>query len=138
MAVTEPDAGTNTLEIETRAKRDGDEFAINGQKMWTSGADRADAMMIVTRTKSLKEAESRSDGLSLFVIDLPADGIEIETLSKVGSTTLTPARCFLTTSRFTRASCLATSTAAGATSATPSTSNGCQRRGCGRHRRTLP
>jgi len=84
MGLTEPDAGTNTFAMETTAERDGDEFVINGQKMWTSGADRADAMMLVTRTKPLDEVEYRSEGISLFLVDLPADGIEVETIPKIG------------------------------------------------------
>jgi acyl-CoA dehydrogenase len=84
MGLTEPDAGTNTFAMETTAERDGDEFVINGQKMWTSGADRGDAMMLVTRTKPLDDVDHRSDGISLFLVDLPADGVEVEKIPKVG------------------------------------------------------
>lgn len=84
MGLTESDAGTNTLAIETRAKRDGEDFVINGQKMWTSGADRADAMLLVTRTKPLGEVDRKTDGITLFVVDLPAEGIEIERIHKLG------------------------------------------------------
>lgn len=84
MGLTEPDAGTNTLAIETRAEREGDEFVINGQKMWTSGADRADAMLLVTRTKPLAEVDRKTDGITLFIVDMPAEGVEIERIHKLG------------------------------------------------------
>ncbi|PSQ11912.1 acyl-CoA dehydrogenase [Halobacteriales archaeon QS_5_70_15] len=84
MGLTEPDAGTNTLAIETRAERDGDEFVINGRKMWTSGADRADAMLLITRTKPLEAVDRKTDGITLFVVDMPADGVEIERIHKLG------------------------------------------------------
>lgn len=84
MGLTEPDAGTNTLEMDTFVERDGDEFVINGQKMWCSGADRADVMFLVARTTPLDEVERRTEGLSLFLIDLPANGMEIESIPKLG------------------------------------------------------
>ncbi|NIP66585.1 acyl-CoA dehydrogenase, partial [Candidatus Bathyarchaeota archaeon] len=51
LALTEPDAGTNTLNTRTRAVREGDEYVIDGQKMFISGADRAEGMILVTRTR---------------------------------------------------------------------------------------
>jgi len=70
LGVTEPNAGTNTVNIDTRAERDGDEFVINGQKTFISGVDVSDAMLLVTRTSPL-DPENPTDGLTLFILSDP-------------------------------------------------------------------
>ncbi len=79
-AVTEPDAGSNTFRIKTAARRDGDNYVLNGQKIFISGVDVADYMLVVTRTTSLEEAQAqgkpKSYGLSLFIVDTKSKGIE--------------------------------------------------------------
>jgi acyl-CoA dehydrogenase len=79
-AITEPNAGTNALSIETNAKRDGDNYVINGHKTFISGFDVADYMLLVARTKTveeLKEAgQPKAYGMSLFVVDTKSKGIE--------------------------------------------------------------
>ena len=84
LALTEPDAGTNTLNISTAAVRDGDDFVVNGQKMFISGADRAKGMLLVTRTTPIDKAPKRTLGLSLFVVDLPNSAVEIIPIEKHG------------------------------------------------------
>jgi acyl-CoA dehydrogenase len=82
MALTEPDAGTNTLAIKTRAVKEGDEWVINGNKIWISGADRAKGMLIVARTTPLEKAPKKTFGLSLFLADLPNKAIKVNPIPK--------------------------------------------------------
>ncbi len=84
MALTEPDAGTNTLAIRTRAVKDGDEWVINGNKIFISGADRAKGMLIIARTTPREEAPKKTYGLSLFLADLPNDAIKVNPIPKHG------------------------------------------------------
>ncbi len=84
LALTEPDAGTNTLNTQTMAVEERDGFLINGRKTFISGADRAKGMVLVTRTTSLKKAPKRTLGLSLFLVDLPDPSIEIAPIEKHG------------------------------------------------------
>jgi acyl-CoA dehydrogenase len=84
LALTEPDAGTNTLNTRTMAVKQGDEYVINGQKMFISGADRAKGMLLVTRTTPLEKVAKRSLGLSLFVVGLPDPAVEIIPIEKHG------------------------------------------------------
>ena len=68
--VTEPTSGTDTLALKTTARRDGDEYVINGQKIWTSRVEHSDLMVLLARTTPREEAKSKTDGLSVFLIDL--------------------------------------------------------------------
>ncbi len=68
--VTEPTSGTDTLALKTTAKRDGDEYVINGQKIWTSRAEHSDLMLLLARTTPRADVKKRTDGLSVFLIDL--------------------------------------------------------------------
>ena len=68
--VTEPISGTDTLSLQTTARRDGDQYVINGQKIWTSRAEHSDLMVLLARTTPREQAASRTDGLSVFLIDL--------------------------------------------------------------------
>jgi len=84
LALTEPDAGTNTLNTKTMAVKEGDEYLINGQKMFISGVDRAKGMVLITRTTPLEKVPKRTLGLSLFLVDLPNPAIEIIPIDKHG------------------------------------------------------
>ncbi|MEM2175759.1 MAG: acyl-CoA dehydrogenase family protein [Archaeoglobaceae archaeon] len=84
MALTEPDAGTNTLAIKTKAVKDGDEWVINGNKIWISGADRAKGMLIVARTTPLEKAQKKTFGISLFLADLPNKAVKVNPIPKHG------------------------------------------------------
>lgn len=68
--VTEPNAGSDTTRIQTRAERDGDEYVITGQKIWTSRAQHSDLMLLLARTTPLEKVAKRTAGLSLFLVDL--------------------------------------------------------------------
>jgi acyl-CoA dehydrogenase len=68
--VTEPSSGTDTLALKTTAKRDGDHYIINGQKLWTSRAEHSDLMMLLARTTARDQAASKTDGLSVFLVDM--------------------------------------------------------------------
>ena len=69
-ALTEPNAGSDSTAIETRAVRDGDEYVINGQKIWTSRVDASDYLLLVARTTPKDEVEKRTRGISMFLVDL--------------------------------------------------------------------
>ena len=68
--VTEPTSGTNTLSIQTNAKKKGNKYIINGQKIWTSRAEHSDLMLLLARTKPLSEVSKKTDGLSVFLLDM--------------------------------------------------------------------
>ena len=68
--VSEPTSGTDTLSLKTRAVRDGDHYVINGQKIWTSRAEHSDLMALLARTTPREEAASKTEGLSLFLVDM--------------------------------------------------------------------
>ena len=69
-AVTEPTAGTDTTSISTIAVRDGDNYRVNGQKVWISRAEHSDLMILLARTTPLTEVKKKSDGLSVFIVDM--------------------------------------------------------------------
>lgn len=81
MGLTEPNAGTNTLSIETTAERDGDEFVIDGEKTFISSVENADEMLLVARTSALDPADPTHGG-TLFLVSDPADrkAISLSTL----------------------------------------------------------
>ena len=68
--VTEPTSGTDTLALRTTAVRDGDDYVINGQKIWTSRAEHSDLMILLARTTPRDQAASRTGGLSVFLVDM--------------------------------------------------------------------
>lgn len=68
--VTEPTSGTDTLALKTTATRDGDHYIVKGQKIWTSRAAQSDLMLLLARTTPRDKVEKKTDGLSVFLIDL--------------------------------------------------------------------
>jgi acyl-CoA dehydrogenase len=81
--VTEPTSGTDTTSLRTRAVRDGEHYVVNGQKVWTSRAAHSDLMLLLARTTPLGEVAKKSDGLSVFLVDLReavGNGLEIRPL----------------------------------------------------------
>jgi acyl-CoA dehydrogenase len=82
--VTEPDAGTDTAAITTRAVRDGSGYRVTGRKVWTSKALESDRVLLLTRTTPLAECAKRTDGLTLFVASLRDPAVGIKPISKVG------------------------------------------------------
>lgn len=80
--VTEPTSGTDTLSLRTTAvKNDAGNYVVNGQKIWTSRVEHSDLMLLLARTQSKDEVEKRTDGLSVFIIDIReavGNGLEIK------------------------------------------------------------
>jgi acyl-CoA dehydrogenase len=68
--VTEPTSGTDTLSLRTTALRKGDHYVVNGQKIWTSRAEHSDLLLLLARTTPREKAKSRTDGLSVFLVDM--------------------------------------------------------------------
>jgi acyl-CoA dehydrogenase len=82
--VTEPNTGLNTLKLKTMAKRLGDRYIVNGQKVWISTAQVAHKIMLLARTTPIGEVTSPSQGLSLFYTDLDRRKIEVREIEKMG------------------------------------------------------
>ncbi len=80
--VTEPTSGTDTLSLRTTAvKNENGDYVVNGQKIWTSRVEHSDLMLLLARTQSKDEVEKRTDGLSVFIIDIReavGNGMEIK------------------------------------------------------------
>ena len=75
--VTEPTSGTDTLSLRTTAVRDGNaSYVINGQKIWTSRAEHSDLMLLLARTTPREQVKTRTDGLSVFLVDMHLAGSE--------------------------------------------------------------
>ena len=70
MAVTEPTAGTDTTKLKTTAVRMGDRYIVNGQKVWISRVQHSDLMVLLARTTALAEVQKKSDGMSVFIVDV--------------------------------------------------------------------
>jgi len=70
MGVTEPSAGTDTSKIKTVATRKGDRYVVNGQKVWTSRLQHSELMILLARTTPLAEVKKKSEGMSIFIVDL--------------------------------------------------------------------
>lgn len=68
--VTEPSSGTDTTSLKTFARREGDHYVINGQKIWTSRAEYSDLMLLLARTTPKEQAAKKTDGLSVFILDM--------------------------------------------------------------------
>ena len=68
--VTEPTTGTDTTQLKTMAVRDGDRYIVNGQKVWISRAEYSDLMLLIARTTPLEEVKKKTEGLSVFLVDL--------------------------------------------------------------------
>ena len=82
--VTEPDAGTDTTRITTRARRDGDTYVIRGRKVWTSKALEADRILLLTRTTPLDQCAKPTQGMTLFLVDRHAAGVGVVPIDKMG------------------------------------------------------
>ena len=103
LALTEPDAGSNAIEISTRARVDGDELVISGQKVWISGVENAGWMIVVARTTPAAEARekfgSRTAGFTLALVDVKqalADGtLSYTPIPKLGGNVVTSSQVFL-------------------------------------------
>src|SRR5262252_2522374 len=70
MGVTEPTTGTDTTKVKTTAARKGERYVINGQKVWISRVQHSDLMILLARTTPLAEVQKKSEGMSIFIVDL--------------------------------------------------------------------
>lgn len=99
MALTEPDAGSDALSIRTRAVRDGADFVVDGQKIWISGLENADWMVVITRTTPAAEARPRTSGFTLLLVDVEeavaAGTLRYDPIPKMGSNVVTSSQVFL-------------------------------------------
>jgi acyl-CoA dehydrogenase len=83
-AVTEPNAGLDTLKLKTKAVLQGDRYILSGQKIWISTAQVASKMLILARTTPLDEVKRRTEGLSLFYTDLDRNFVDVREIPKMG------------------------------------------------------
>ena len=82
--VTEPDAGTDTTAITTRAQRDGDEYVVRGAKVWTTKAPYCEMCLLLVRTTPREECDSPTGGLTLLLVDLQKPEVDITPIPKLG------------------------------------------------------
>lgn len=83
-AVTEPDSGLDTLRLQSRAVREGEEYVLKGSKVWTSTAQVAEKILILVRTKALEDVRRASEGLTLFYTDLDREKVDVRRIEKMG------------------------------------------------------
>lgn len=95
MALTEPDAGTNSLGMKTRAERVEGGWAISGQKIWITGVAASKKMLIVARTTQPQEGTKKTHGISLFMVDSDRQGIIHNAIDKLGTNTLSSSIVYL-------------------------------------------
>ncbi len=94
MALTEPDAGSNSLEIKTFATKTGNGWRLNGRKIWITGVEAAAKMLVVARTTKVEDAPKRTHGLSMFMIDVKRKGLTYAPIAKLGTNTLSSCNVF--------------------------------------------
>ncbi|WP_134321667.1 acyl-CoA dehydrogenase family protein [Cumulibacter soli] len=93
--VTEPGAGLDTTKITTRAERRGDQYVVNGRKVWISKAVESEKVLLLTRTTPAGEVTRKTDGLTLFLTDLDREHIDIRPIRKMGRNAVTSNELFI-------------------------------------------
>ncbi|MDQ1662241.1 MAG: acyl-CoA dehydrogenase [Blastococcus sp.] len=97
--VTEPGAGLDTTRITTFARRDGDDYVVNGRKIWISKAKESEKILLLTRTTRFEDLEPqglrKTDGLTLFLTDLDPDHVDIRPIRKMGRNAVTSNELFI-------------------------------------------
>ena len=94
-SITEPDAGTDTTRISTRAVRDGDDYIITGKKIWSSMLQRSQRTLLLARTTPLEASAKKTLGMSLFLLDLKSPGVTIRPIDKLGRAAVDSNELFL-------------------------------------------
>jgi acyl-CoA dehydrogenase len=94
MALTEPDAGTNSLDIRSFARRDGEGWRLSGRKVWITAVPQARKMLVVARTRRIEEVRRKTEGISLFLIDVEREGLSHSPIDKLGTNTLPSSSIF--------------------------------------------
>ena len=93
--VTEPGAGLDTSRITTSAKREGDNYRINGRKVWISKALESEKILLLTRTTPFDEVAKKTDGMTLFLTDLDRDHVDIRPIKKMGRNAVSSNELFI-------------------------------------------
>jgi acyl-CoA dehydrogenase len=93
--VTEPEAGLDTTRITTFAKRHGDDYVVNGRKVWISKAKESEKVLLLTRTAKFEDSPRKTDGLTLFFTDLDRDHVDIRPIAKMGRNAVTSNELFI-------------------------------------------
>lgn len=95
-SITEPDAGTDTSRITTRAVRDGNDYVVTGRKVWSSNLQNAERTLILVRTTPREECEKPTQGMTLFLMDLKGqNGVTIREIEKLGRKSVDSNELFL-------------------------------------------
>jgi acyl-CoA dehydrogenase len=94
MALTEPDAGSNSLAIKTFAAEEGNGWRLNGRKIWITGVEVAEKMLVVARTRKLEEVAKKTEGISLFFVDVKREGVSHASIDKLGTNTIASSNVF--------------------------------------------
>jgi acyl-CoA dehydrogenase len=94
MALTEPDAGVNTLNIKTFATKTNEGWRLNGRKIWITAVPQAGKMLVIARTQTLDKVERRTHGISLFLIDVDREGLSHFPIEKLGTHTLSSSNVY--------------------------------------------
>jgi acyl-CoA dehydrogenase len=94
MALTEPDAGSNALELRSFARPDGEGFRLSGQKIWITGVGTSQKMLVIARTKKLDEVARKTEGITMFLIDTDRAGVSHTAIDKLGTNTLPSSTIF--------------------------------------------
>ncbi|TDK41189.1 acyl-CoA dehydrogenase family protein [Antarcticimicrobium luteum] len=94
MALTEPDAGSNSLELKTSATVEGNGWRLNGQKIWITGVPQSQKMLVVARTTPVGQIEKKTQGISLFMIDTKREGLSHTAIDKLGTNTIPSSQVF--------------------------------------------
>ncbi len=92
--VTEADAGTDTTNIKTSARRDGDDYIINGNKVWTSKAQDSQRCLLLARTTPRELCKKPSEGMTLFFVPLLSDAVTIRAIPKMGRASVSSCEVF--------------------------------------------
>ena len=93
--VTEPEAGLDTTQIRTFARRDGDSYVVNGRKVWISKAMESEKILLLTRTTKLSDVSRKTDGMTLFFTDLDREHIDIRPIRKMGRNAVSSNELFI-------------------------------------------
>ncbi len=88
MALTEPDAGTNSLEVRSFARAEGEGWRLNGRKVWITAVPQATKMLVVARTRKVEAVRRRTEGITLFLIEPGRAGVTHNAIDKLGTNTL--------------------------------------------------
>lgn len=95
LAMTEPEAGSNVLRTKTRAEKKGDRYVINGHKIFISMVQQCKNLLIVARTVPYEDVEKKTEGISLFIADMPNASVSLSPLEKCGMHTMNTSEVFI-------------------------------------------